>query len=197
MIYEGKRRPPRVPKTPEEVAELVFLKKLREHKKLESFKKTLYYKGFNLFCVACFFIYCELIICFMGPCHYEEHYSKNVWVEYGREVIEGNHVISLLKVVDKEGQLYEFVINEFIEAPPQAAVFTVGKDFLLQREIKGTVSTSEHVYRINRASPILFLSFFVSLFSIIFFSYNLNQNPHSLRAITVINAITIFGFLLI
>jgi hypothetical protein len=197
MMREGKRRSPRIPKTPEEIAELVFLKKLREHKRLESFKKTLYYKAFNLFCIICFFTYCELIICFMGPCHYQDHHSKNVWVEYGREAIEGNHVISLLKVVDKEGQLYEFVVNEFIEPPPQAAVFTVGKDFLLQKEIKGTVSTSEHIYRINRASPILFLSFFVALFSIIFFSYNLNQNPHSLRAITVINALTIFSFLLI
>jgi hypothetical protein len=197
MIRDGKRRPPRIPKTPEEVAELVFLKKLREHKRIESFKKTLYYKAFNLFCVICFFIYCELIICFLGPCHYEDHYSKQVGVDYGHEAVEGHRMISLLKIVDRNGQFYEFVINEFIEPPPQVAVFAVGKDFLLQKEIKGTVSTSEHIYRIRRASPILFLSFFVGIFSIIFFSYNLNQNPHSLRAITVINAITIFGFLLI
>jgi hypothetical protein len=120
-----------------------------------------------------------------------------VGADYGREIIAGKRVVSLLKIVDREGQFYEFVVNEFIEPPPQVGVFTTGRDFLLQKEIKGTVSTSEHIYRIRRASPILFLSFFVAIFSIIFFSYNLNQNPHSLRAITVINALTIFGFLLI
>ncbi|MCE3227741.1 MAG: hypothetical protein K0S32_2292 [Bacteroidetes bacterium] len=196
MNNEGKKRPPRTPLSPEEVAELVWLKKIREHKKIERFKNTNSYKLFNVFNVVCFFIYCELVFCFLGPCHYQTHYHTNVIVEYSNS---HNHVptISVIKVTDVNDKQYSFAINDMIEVPPKYAPFEVGKDFLLQKEIKGSVSSSEKQFRIQRASPILFLSVFVAIFSFIFFFYNLNQNPYSLRAITSINAITVFAFILI
>jgi hypothetical protein len=197
MTQEGKKRPPRIPKTPEEVAELVFLKRLREHRNLETFKKTVFYKIFNVFSIGCFFIYCELIICFLGPCHYQTHYSRNIKVDFGEEMIGSDRIVSSVKLIGVEGREYEFRVNEFIDVPPKFGPFEVGKDFILQKEIKGCVSTSRNTYRIQRASPMLFLSFFVGIFSCIFFSYNLNQNPHSLRAIAVMNAITLFFFLLL
>jgi hypothetical protein len=197
MPQEAKKRPPRIPKTPEEVAEIVLLKRLREYKKLELFKKSLFYKVFNIFCVACFFIYCELIICFLGPCHYTKHFSKNIAAEYNREIVNGERMVSSLRVIDVSGKQYKLIVEEFIDVPEKISAFMVGKDFLLQKEIKATVSTSDNPYRIQKASPILFLSFFVGIFSFIFFSYNLNQNPHSLRAISVMNAITLFFFLLV
>jgi len=197
MPQEAKKRPPRIPKTPEEVAEIVLLKKLREYKRLEKFKKTLFYRIFNVFSVACFFIYCELIICFIGPCHYSKHYSKNVAFEHGREIVNGERIISSVKIIDVSGKQYKFIVEEFIDVPEKFSGFMVGKDFLLQKEIKGILSTSNNNYRIQKASPILFLSFFVGIFSFIFFSYNLNQNPHSLRALSIMNAITLFFFLLV
>ncbi|MGZ3898959.1 MAG: hypothetical protein ACXVNQ_01435, partial [Bacteroidia bacterium] len=92
---------------------------------------------------------------------------------------------------------YEFLVNDLVPPPPKFSAFEVGKDFILQKEIKGSISTSPKQFRIQRASPILFLSIFVAIFSFIFFFYNLNQNPHSLRAITCINAVTMLAFLLI
>ncbi|MDP3557850.1 MAG: hypothetical protein Q8T03_10780, partial [Bacteroidota bacterium] len=80
-------------------------------------------------------------------------------------------------------------------APEKFTTFKVGKDFLLQREIKAYVNTSDDYYRIQAASPMLFLSVFLGIFSLIFFSYNLNQNIQSLIAISIINGITILAFL--
>ncbi|MCW3076845.1 MAG: hypothetical protein JWO32_1454 [Bacteroidetes bacterium] len=197
MNYEGKKRPPRTPLSPEEVAEFVLLKKIREHKKIEKFRKSSTYKIFNIFNVACFFIYCELFFCFLGPCHYQNHYNKHVTIEYGSRFKGDDRIISTVKVTDVNNVQYEFLINSFITPPPKFSRFEVGRDFLLQKDIKGSISTSDEQYRIQRASPILFLSVFVAIFSFIFFFYNLNQNPHSLRAITSINAITVLAFILI
>ncbi|MBA3663599.1 MAG: hypothetical protein H0W61_05255 [Bacteroidetes bacterium] len=197
MNTEGKKRPPRTPLSPEEVAELVILKKIREHKKIARFRKSPTYKIFNIFNVACFFIYCELFFCFLGPCHYQKHYSKSVSVEYSNHNTSNKFLISSVKVTGVNNVQYEFLVNDFIATPPKFSQFEVGKDFLLQKEIKGSISTSPHQYRIQRASPILFLSVFVAVFSFIFFAYNLNQNPHSLRAITSINAVTVLAFILI
>ena len=196
MNNEGKKRPPRTPLSPEEVAELVWLKKIREHKKIEKFKKSRGYRIFNIFNVVCFFIYCELIFCFLGPCHYQTHYHTGVSIEYSRTEDE-RMLVSSVKVNGVNGTQYTFMVNEELDVPAKYAPFEVGKDFLLQKEIKGSVSTSDKQFRILRASPILFLSVFVSIFLFIFFFYNLNQNPYSLRAITTINAVTLLAFILI
>jgi hypothetical protein len=196
MKEEGKKRAPRIPLTPEEVAELVEIKKIREHNKLQRFKKTFTFKFLNCFNVFCFFVFCELIISFFGPCHYQTHYSKNVIVTFDDDIdADGHRVISDINMIDVNGSNYKLIINEFIESPEKYSAFKVGKDYLFQREIKACVNTSKKHYRIQTASPILFLSVFLVIFSMIFFSYNLNQNPNSLVAISIINAVTLFAFL--
>ena len=82
---ERKKRPPRVPLTAEEVAEWVTVKKIREQIKLQRFKKTKRFKYLNVFNVACFFIYLELLICFYTNCNYKTQYSKKLEVEYWNE----------------------------------------------------------------------------------------------------------------
>lgn len=196
-MEEGKRRAPRTPKSPEEIAELVLLKKIREYKKLQTFKKSFIYKSCNIFNVLCFFVYIQLIICFFGPANYQLHYCKGVRVNYGFGTDKGHRIISYIKLEDVNGKEYEFVINGHVEIPKKYSGFNVGKDFILQKEIKGNIAGSEEMFRIHRAGPLLFLSIFVSILSCIFFSYNLNQNPHSLRAITLINLVTLFSFCVI
>lgn len=195
MNNEGKKRPPRTPLTPEEVADFILLKKLREHKKLEKFKRSKEYKFLNIFNVICFFIYIELICCIFGPCHYQGHYSKNIFIEYGEKITNNKRIIAGLKVVGINDKQYNFAVHDFIKTPEKFSFFEIGKDYILQKEVKGSVSTSNETYRTQNASPIFFLSVFVGIFSCIFFFFDLNQNPYSLWALTSINAITVFGFM--
>ncbi|MEI8136896.1 MAG: hypothetical protein WCH21_06180 [Bacteroidota bacterium] len=198
MNEEGKKRAPRTPLTPEEVAELVEIKKIREYNKLQKLKESFRYKFLNIFNVFCFFVFCELIISFYGPCHSQIHYSKNVLVTFSDKIDEnGKRRIGDIVMIDVNDNHYKLIVDEFIEAPEKYSAFRVCKDYLLQREIKGFISTSDHYYRIQAASPMLFLSVFLGIFSLIFFSYNLNQNLHSLTAISLINGITILAFLAI
>jgi hypothetical protein len=198
MREEGKRRPPRTPLTPEEVANLVEIKKIREHNKIQKFKRSFSFKFLNCFNVLCFFIFCELIISFYGPCHYQTHYSKSVVISHTDKLdANGNLRISDLDITDVNNKSYLLIVNEFIEPPSKYSSFRVGKDYLLQREIKAFVDTSDNYYRIQRASPILFLSFFLGIVSLICFSFDLNQNSHSLFSISIINGLTILSFLMI
>jgi hypothetical protein len=198
MREEGKRRPPRTPLTPEEVAELVEIKKIREFNKVQKFKLSFTFKFLNCFNVLCFFIFCELIISFYGPCNSKMHFSKSVSVSFVDKVNEnGKRKISEIEFVDVNDKEYKLVVNEFIEEPAKYSSFRVCKDYLLQKEIKAYVETSDNYYRILSASPILFLAVFLGIISLICFSFDLNQNSHSLISISIINGITILMFLLI
>lgn len=196
MNSEGKKRQPRIPLTPEEVADLILIKKIKEHHRLQAFKGTRRYKILNLFNVVSFFIYCELVCCIIGPCHYQTHFSRNIVTEYGEHLPGNKRVIEGLKLIGVNGNQYELSVHEYIPAPTRYSAFDIGKDFLLQKEIKGVVETSEKSYLTQLAFPLFFLSVFVGIFSFIFFFFDLNQNPYSLWALSSINAITVFGFLM-
>lgn len=195
----AKKRPPRNPLSSEEVAEVIAVKKIREQLKLQKFKKTKLYKHLNIFNIACFFIYCELLFCFFNPCHYQTHYAKKVIVDYGKERNEKNEaIITSLKITDVNNNYYELLVNDYITAPSgNYCAFNIGKDFILQKQIKGGLLTSPKLFRIQRAGPLLFLSAFLVILACIFFWYNLNFSDHSLKAISLINALTMLCFLLI
>lgn len=198
MLGQGdKKRPPRIPLTPEEVANLITIKRSREFKKLLKFKKSFTYKFLNIFNVFCFFIYWELLFCFLGPCNYQTHFSQYLSVKLGDKVgADGKKIVTEIKIKGVNGQDYKIAVNDFIERPTQKISFQVGKDYLLQKELKVRLQNSDKSYRLIDASPILFLSCFAIFILIICFSYNLNENVYSLRAASLLNLITIIAFLL-
>jgi hypothetical protein len=198
MTSGDRKRPARIPLTPEEVAAFVAMKKDRELKKLLRFKKSFAYKFLNIFNILCFFIYWELLFCFLGPCHYQTHYSQSVSVKLGDEVgVNGKKIVSEIKIKCVNGLDYKFSVNDFIERPGQKTSFQVGKDFLLQKELKVRLEGADSSFRLINASPILFLSCFVIFILIICVSYNLNENVYSLKAAAILNLITVLSFLLI
>lgn len=195
MAHYERKRPPRIPLTPEEVGHLVALKKRVAAKKLAAFKRSRSYRFCNIFNIACFFIYWELLFCFIGPCHYETHYSKNMRVKRGYAMQAGHYIVSEVRVVGVNDKQHNLVVDDFIEVPPRQSAYQIGRDYLLQKELKGMLQSSDNAYRLQEASPIIFLSVFLIIVSLTSFIYNLNEDPHSLRAVAIVNAITIFAFL--
>src|ERR1041385_3817490 len=80
-----RKRPRRIPLSHDEVAEIIAYKKRKEHERLTRFKKSRQYKILNIFNLACFFIYFELLFCFYGPCVYENLIAIGVEANYGED----------------------------------------------------------------------------------------------------------------
>src|ERR1700748_568655 len=113
MAAEERKRPPRTPLSPEEVAQIVSLKKMRNAKKLATFKRSGLYKYCNIFNIICFFIYWELLLCFMGPCHYQTHYSKGMRIKRGDAInVAGRRIITKATVSGVNDEKYVFAVND-------------------------------------------------------------------------------------
>lgn len=195
---DSKKRAPRNPLSSEEVSEIVAFKKYKQLVALVKFKKTKHYKYLNVFCIVSFFIYCELIFCFVGPCHYNSHQIQQIAIEYNRDKTnELSNSIYSFKLYDVYEKFYQIIINDRIAEPIEGANFLVGKDYLFQKEIKVKFDKDGSSYRIKSAEAIIFLSCFVGIILVITFFYNLNQNPNSLNAIGLMNIITILCLLVI
>jgi hypothetical protein len=197
MPEQPKKRPPRQPLSAEEVQEFIRLKKFRQRKVLERFRKTLRYKilnGFNIFCVI---IYSELIIAFLGICHYNGHYIGSINSFYSRENKGGKVVCSSIVINSIHEKIYDVSINDTITAPAKFTRFLVGKDWILQKEVNVRLEGIKQTYIIKDAFPILFISCLLGITTFISFGYNLNQVKYSLMATSLMNGLSLFSFLLL
>lgn len=194
MTREANKRPRRIPRTSEEVNYFIKLRKKREFLELKKFKLSSTFKILNIFNVASLFIYLELIFCYLGPCHYQTHYTYQVNAHMGNQhQANGKTIISDIDLYSLDGIIYNLIIDDFIQVPPKFTSFKVGKDFLFQKSLKVVLNTSSKSFRIFSASPILFLSIFLSLVSLLVYHYNLNENFYSLIGLCSLNALTLLA----
>jgi hypothetical protein len=197
MSPEPKKRPRRIPYTPEEVANIIAYKQRREQIRLDKFKKSATYKLQNVFNIFCFFVFWEIIFCFFGPASYQRHYAYKVEVQYGDRYDEKAHpVVSEINLYCVKGGIYKLVPDDFVEVPAKFAEFTIASDFLLHKNLKGSYGHSASI-RLFSASPVLLIIMLALVTSFVGYFYNLNQNSYSLMAITVLNAISLFGIFLL
>ena len=197
MPEQPKKRPPRQPLSAEEVQDFIRLKKFRQRKVLERFKKTHRYKllnGFNIFCVI---IYSEMIIAFLGTCHYNAHYIRSVNSFYSRETKGSKVVCSSIVINSVNEKIYDVSINDTITPPQNFSRFLVGKDWILQKEVNVRLEGIKQTYIIKDSFPILFISCLLGITTFISFGYNLNQVKYSLMATSLMNGLSLFSFLLL
>ncbi len=198
MTSEPNKRPRRNPLTSEEVAHIIAHKKKRELVTLHKLKKSRLFKVLNVFNIGCIFIYLEILFCYFGPCHYQKHYSTNTISHHGNGTrMNGHSFISDIDVYEAGGKMYKFVINDCIEMPSKTISFIIGKDYLLQKDLKGIFEHSEKAYRLFSASPVLFLCVFVSFISFFGFVMNLNEHAYTLTGLSILNFLTMFAIVTI
>jgi hypothetical protein len=193
---ENRRRRRRPAMTTEELATLIEYKKRLERMKLAKFKQTSRFRIYNIFNIICAFIYFEIVFCYFGPAAYERHYSTRLTPHFGQDAITQKPIVTDIEILTTEGREYRLVLNENISVPPVGASFVVGKEFLLRKDLKAKFERGLREYRLFKASPILFLSMIVLVISVFSFVYNLNENPYSLMALTVLNLLNMTGILL-
>lgn len=197
MSAAPKRRPKRIPFTPEEVANIIEIKKRRELMRLAAFQKTYAYKFQNVFNVVCFFVYWELVFCFFGPLNYQKHYSVAFEPRYGNAFENGKLLMNELDVHGADNVVYTYLVNDFIDSPPRYSSFDIGSDYILKKQLRGRLSHSDATYRLFSSSPVLLIVFIVLVTSCTAYYFNLNQNAHSLMALTVLNSLSMLILLTI
>ncbi len=203
MVEPIPKRPPRQPLSPEEVSEIIRIKKYRHKKAIERFKQTKTFKWLNVFNVVCILIYSELLFSFMGQCNYGTHYLTSVKVYYGEKIKGGKKIFSSAVINGVSGKTYEISVQDTCSSIARSltfkslSAFYVGKDWLLQKDIKIQLEGSLKVFFIKRSSPLLFISILLGIVTFVLFGYNLNEVRYSLKVISFINSLALFYFLFV
>jgi hypothetical protein len=195
MSAGPQKRQKRHPLTAEEVADIIAYKKRREHEKLAKFRTTRRYKALNIFNLACFFVYFELLFCFFGPCVYQNFTVKSVSAHYGEGYRNETPYVTDFDIVSDD-HTYRIIAKDYIDLPEAGTSFSIGKDFLLGKELKAAIESNPTKFRLFSASPVVILCGLALSISFIAVFYNLNQNSYSLNAMSVLNGIVMLGLLL-
>lgn len=195
MVREPYKRTRRIIFTSEELSHMIAYRKHRERLLLLKFKKTKIYRSLNLVNICSIFIYLELLCCYFGPCNYTKHYSSSTQIKYGHVYKGAIPIISEIEVQGLNGKVYTLVVDEFIEIPEKRISFIVGKDYILQKDLKSALDSNRVFYRLFSASPILFLCIFISFINLFVFLFNLNESPYPLWGLSFINLFVVFGIL--
>lgn len=197
MVAETKKRPPRVPLSPEEVKDFILLKKHKERIRIEKFKQTKTYKIFNAFNVICIIIYTEIVFAFLGSCNFTTHYIHTTTAYFGQELKGGKRIYSSAVFKTVMNKDYDVSVHDTCSLPGDFSGLRVGSDWILKKEIKVRFKKGGKDFYIKRSFPLLFISILWGIVTFVLFGYNMNQNNYSLKVITFVNIITMISFLLL
>ncbi|MBS1651859.1 MAG: hypothetical protein JSU07_07620 [Bacteroidetes bacterium] len=181
----------------EEIKEFKRIKYLHQKYKLLKFKSTPLYKFGNLICVLSFLIYFELFFCYLFPLSFTEHKISSVDAGYKLVLKNNTRLINELKIVDSDSKYYEFRTCKLLNKPNVGDIFLVSHDVLLRKKLNAVFNEESGAVLIWESGSILFLSAFVGVLTLVLYIYNLNQEAITLKAMSVINLITIIALIFI
>ena len=197
MPFEGNKKQSRVPLTTEQVKEIIAFKKQKQYKQIERLKKTKKYKILNVFNILCVVVYCEIIFCMYGPATYQTAICKKANIDEFGGIVDGKRSVNFMSVYDENNKHYKFFVGHYIQLPKPNSTMYIGKDYFLQKEIKVLISTSTSEYRLWRVTPLIFLGIFVTLITMLVFVNNMNLINYSLIAVSWLNGINLFYFVVV
>jgi hypothetical protein len=197
MPAEGNKKQARVPLTSEQLKEVITFKRNKQTKQIEKLRKTRHYKVLNIFNIISVVVYCEIIFCMYGPAIYTQTICTKANVDEYERVSGKSRDIRFLSVWDEHHDQYKLYVTDQIQVPKPNSIMYLGRDFLLQKVVKVVVSTSESEYRLWRVVPLIFLGVAVTLITFLAFANNMNMVNYSLIAVSVMNALNLFYFIVI
>lgn len=197
MPIEGSKKSNRVPLSSEQIKEIIAYKKHKQLLGIEKLKKTKKYKILNVFNILAVVVYCEIIFCMFGPATYETKTCIRSNADSYGKVLKGKRTIDFMTVVDEDNKRYKFYVGDYIQLPKPNSLFYVGKDYLLRKEIKVMVSSSTSEYRLWRITPLIFMGVFVTVITMLVFFNNMNMVNYSLIAVSWLNGLNLFYFIVV
>ena len=186
MIEEQPRRKQRIPLSPEELYYFIKLKKLKEVKKLEQFKATLFYKVFNSLNVILIGVvtYCVLSIVILNT--WQQTHIYNYSINLGALVPEcDQYSISEIHLQTMSGNELTIKTDYLFNAPTKYQPVYLGKDFIFNKTLKAKLSYDNRAFWSINA----YASFSVCLFALAIGFYIYKYNLH----LTVNGLLTAFG----
>lgn len=196
MQHEGPQKHSRTPPDEEEIARRLTRRDALRSKRIQAFKRGKGFKILNGLSLICCFMMWELVFCFFGPCYYREVVPDRIQMKLGSGVDKRAYpFIKEIKVSWFGGKHNVVVVNAHLPFsatnPPD---LLVGRDYLMHKELKVKLGQVNLPFRLESASPQIFLSLFFILVTAIGYFFNLNLQPVPLTGLCIMN---ILGFLAI
>lgn len=199
MPHDSTHRHSRTPADEEEMAWRLARRDKLKHRRILSFKQSKGFRLLNIFSlISCFFMW-ELVFCFFGPCYYREVIPENLYMKFGSGIDErGYPFLKEIQLKWLGGEYNVVCVGAHVpfsaSNPPD---IRVGRDYLLHKALKVKLGTIELPFRLERASPQIFLSLFLILITAIGYFFNLNLQPVPLTGLCIMNILGFLAILLI
>jgi len=189
MQQDRSHRPNRVFPNQEEMARRLALREHLRNKKLQAFKSSKLYRALNIMNVVCFFIYWELILCFFGPCRYNQVFPEHMGIKYGAKTdTRGYRFIKEINLLWYGTKSDKAIVGDFVQVfSGQTLAKQAGRDFILLKDLKVKLGDGNKSYRLNHSSPLVFLCVLLIVVTAVAYNFNLNQSPVVLQGLSTLN----------
>ncbi|MES2565383.1 MAG: hypothetical protein V4565_00860 [Bacteroidota bacterium] len=183
-------RKPRIPLSPEELFYVKKIKELKEIKRVEDFKATVFYKFFNRanIILAAFLSYCVLSILVFNQWQTTSITTFNC--SYGKfDNVAQKQSISSIEIETISGEVVPIKTSDLYQEPENGQPFYIGRDFVFKKIIKGKLDYDERTFWHLYTYPVFGICIIALVLG--FFVYKVNKH------LSVNGLLTVFGLFLL
>jgi len=190
MQEEKSGRKPRIPLSPEELYYFKKIKQLKEIKKIEDFKATLFYKVINRVNIGLAGILSYCLLSILMFCQWQTAYIASAECEYGAyDQVLAQRTISEMKVTTTSGEYIPIKTNNIFREPKTNEVFFIGRDFIFHKVIKARLAYDGRTFWHIFTYPVFAICSFA--LGLGFFIYKVNKH------LSVNGLLTVLGLFLL
>lgn len=198
MPEEKPGRKPRIPLSPEELYYFKKIKQLKEIKKIEDFKATMFYKvinPINIF-LAGFLTYCFLSI--LVFCQWQTTYITKAESSYGEyDEAHQQRTISEIKISSTSGEYIPIKTRNLFREPKANEVIYIGRDFIFHKILKLRLQYDERTFWHIFTYPIFAICSFALGLGLFVYKVNKHLSVNGLLTVLALFLLASFYFILI
>ena len=198
MQEEKPGRKPRIPLSPEELYYFKKIKQLKENKKIEDFKATLFYKIINPINIslAGFLSYGFLSI--LVFCQWRTTYITKAECSYGEyDEVRKQRTVSEIKIYTTSGEYIPVKTRNLFREPKPNEVLYIGRDFIFHKILKVRLEYDERSFWHIFTYPIFAICSFAIGLGLFIYKVNKHLSVNGLLTVFGLFALAAAYFILI